>query len=371
MRCLKCGEISENTKFCPNCGAPMPETRYASPEDSQPEWNNDGNDQSNEKKKNSKLSIFALIFSISMCLCPVGIILAIIDLCKKDKRTKHNLSIAALIISAIVLIIGFIYNGSSGNKTTDNNGSSTTQEGQDIQNGEKEYVSDSIDVVSSNPDSYKGKYITFDVRSIDKVQEDGDTIYYQAYTDTSYGNSVIIEAPKDTVPAVTTSDYAIIDGKIDGTYSGTTIVGVDKDWAYIVADSITPSTYTDTFGKADATWDFADQIISQNGVDIQVTKVEFNSIETRFYVTVSNNSSDTFNVWSNDAKIVQGGQQYEETYNMDADYPVLSTSLLPGATSSGVLVFPVVSQSEMQLHIEGASDDWETEFQPFEFTLSN
>lgn len=366
MRCLKCGEISENTKFCPNCGAPMPETRYASPEDNQPEWNNDGNNQKNEKKKNSKLSIVALIFTVTILLFPIGIILAIIDLCRNDKKSKHNLSIVALVIGLVFLLFGFFHKSS--NKGTSGSGNSTTKQEESEQ---KEYVSDSIDVVSSNPDSYKGKYITFNVRSIDKIQEDSDTIYYQAYTDTSYGNSVIVEAPKDTVPAVTTSDYAIIDGKIDGTYSGTTIVGVDKDWAYIVADSITPSTYTDTFGKADATWDFADQIISQNGVDVQVTKVEFNSIETRFYVTVTNNSSDTFNVWSNDAKIVQGGQQYEETYNMDADYPELSTSLLPGATSSGVLVFPVVSQSELQLHIEGASDDWETEFQPFEFTLSN
>lgn len=366
MRCLKCGEISENTKFCPNCGAPMPETRYTSPEGNQPEWQNNGGDQPEGKKKNSKLSIAALIFTVTILLFPIGIILAIIDLCRNDKKSKHNLSIAALIIGLIFLLFGF-FNKSS-NKGTSDNGSSTTKQ-EDAR--KKEYTSDSIDVVSSNPDSYKGKYITFNVRSIDKIQEDSDTIYYQVYTDTSYGNSVIVEAPKDTVPAVTTSDYAIIDGKIDGTYSGTTIVGVDKDWAYIVADSITPSTYTDTFGKADATWDFTDQIISQNGVDIQVTKVEFNSIETRFYVTVTNNSSDAFNVWTSDAKVVQGGQQYEETYNMDADYPELSTSLLPGATSSGVLVFPTMSQSEMQLHIEGASDDWETDFQPFEFTLSN
>ena len=366
MRCLKCGEISENTKFCPNCGAPMPETRYASPEDNKPEWNSDGNNQKNEKKKNSKLSIVALIFTVTILLFPIGIILAIIDLCRNDKKSKHNLSIVVLVIGLVFLLFGFFHKSS--NKGTSGSGNSTTKQEESEQ---KEYVSDSIDVVSSNPDSYKGKYITFNVRSIDKIQEDSDTIYYQAYTDTNYGNSVIVEAPKDTVPVVTTSDYAIIDGKIDGTYSGTTIVGVDKDWAYIVADSITPSTYTDTFGKADATWDFADQIISQNGVDVQVTKVEFNSIETRFYVTVTNNSSDAFNVWASDAKLVQGGQHYEETYNMDADYPELSTSLLPGATSSGVLVFPVVSQSEMQLHIEGASDDWETEFQPFEFTLSN
>lgn len=366
MRCLKCGEISENTKFCPNCGAPMPETRYASPEDNQPEWQNTGKNQPEGKKKNSKLSIAALIFTVTIILFPVGIIVAIIDLCRNDKKSKHNLSIVALIIGVIFLLLGFFHKSS--NKGTSDNGNSTTKQ-EDA--GQKEYTSDSIDVVSSNPDSYKGKYITFNVRSIDKVQEDGDTVYYQAYTDTSYGNSVIVEAPKDTVPAVTTSDYAVVDGMIDGTYSGTTIVGVDKDWAYIVADSITPSTYTDTFGKADATWDFTDQIISQNGVDVQVTKVEFNSIETRFYVTVMNNSSDTFNFWGYDAKVIQNGQQYETTYNSDANYPDISTSLLPGASSSGVIVFPVVSQSEMQLHIEGSSDDWETEFQPFEFNLAN
>ena len=68
---------------------------------------------------------------------------------------------------------------------------------------------------------------------------------------------------------------------------------------------------------------------------------------------------------------MQNGQQYDTTQNYDVDYQELSFSLLPGATSSGVIVFPVISQSEMQLHIEGASDDWDTEFEPFEFTLLN
>lgn len=367
MRCLKCGEISDS-KFCPNCGAKMPETRYASLEENKPELQNMGNKQQDEKVKNSTLSIVALIFSITLCLSPIGIILAIIDLCRKDKNKKHDLAVAALTIGIMAILVSYLCGALSG-KGRKNKQASVEQ--QETQSEENKYTSDSIDVVSSNPDAYKGKYITFDVRSIDKIQEDSDSVYYQVYTDMNYGNSVIVEAPKDTVPAINTSEYVVVDGKIDGTYSGTTIVGVDKEWAYIVADSITPSTYIDTFGKADTTWDFSDQTISQNGVDVQVTKIEFNSIETRVYVTVTNNSSYDFNSSWYDAKIVQNGQQYDTTQNYDADYQELPFSLLPGATSSGVIVFPVISQSEMQLHIEGTSDDWKTEFEPFEFTLSD
>lgn len=76
--------------------------------------------QSQPIKKNSGLSIAALIFSIMGCTFIVGIILSIIDLCKKDDTRKHTLSKVALVISCIWLIIGIV--GSTGNdndKTSD------------------------------------------------------------------------------------------------------------------------------------------------------------------------------------------------------------------------------------------------------------
>lgn len=60
-----------------------------------------------EKNKNSVLGVLSLIFSILGCTFLFGIILAIIDLCKKDGR-KKGCSIAALIIIGIYLFIGII-----------------------------------------------------------------------------------------------------------------------------------------------------------------------------------------------------------------------------------------------------------------------
>lgn len=84
--CSKCKTTYEGA-FCPNCGTPANQT--APP----------------KKQGNSALGILALIFSILGCTFFVAIILAIIDLCKKDGR-KKSLSIAALIICGIWLLGG-------------------------------------------------------------------------------------------------------------------------------------------------------------------------------------------------------------------------------------------------------------------------
>lgn len=84
--CTKCKTTYEGA-FCPNCGTPANQT--APP----------------KKQGNSALGILDLIFSILGCTFFVAIILAIIDLCKKDGR-KKSLSIAALIICGIWVLGG-------------------------------------------------------------------------------------------------------------------------------------------------------------------------------------------------------------------------------------------------------------------------
>ncbi len=79
-----------------------------------------------EKKKNSTLGILSLIFSILGFTFIIGIILAIIDLTKKDGR-KKTLSIIALVISGFWLV-GIIATASSGsNDSASNNTNSETQ----------------------------------------------------------------------------------------------------------------------------------------------------------------------------------------------------------------------------------------------------
>lgn len=62
-----------------------------------------------DPQKNSVLSIFALVFSVTGCLCFIGLILAIIDLVQKDRTKKHSLSKAALIISTIWIVLSIIF----------------------------------------------------------------------------------------------------------------------------------------------------------------------------------------------------------------------------------------------------------------------
>lgn len=117
--CSKCKNSYEGA-FCPNCGTPANQTpppTYPAP---------------TKKPGNSALGILALIFSILGCTFFVAIILAIIDLCKKDGR-KKTLSIAALIICGIWIIIAlFVPSGSKSQTsgTTTNTKESTKQEAQ-------------------------------------------------------------------------------------------------------------------------------------------------------------------------------------------------------------------------------------------------
>ncbi len=95
IKCKECGkEISDKAERCPSCGCPV-----------QNNMNQIQIKQNSKEGKASGLSITALIFSISGCAFIVGVILAIIDLCKKDGR-KKTCSIIALVICGMWFIIG-------------------------------------------------------------------------------------------------------------------------------------------------------------------------------------------------------------------------------------------------------------------------
>lgn len=100
IKCPECGkEISDKATTCPNCGYPVPINQQKHPMliPVQPI-------QQEVKPKNSTLGILALIFSILGCTFIIGIVLAIIDILKKD-NTKKTCSIIALVISCIWLLV--------------------------------------------------------------------------------------------------------------------------------------------------------------------------------------------------------------------------------------------------------------------------
>lgn len=116
IKCPECGkEYSDKANGCPSCGNPNvaeQENAYSS----QASRSNDGQTH----KKESKLGIAALIFSLTGPLFFVGLILAIIDLVKNGSERKHRAAKIALIISALWVLYG-IFGTEETNESMSNN----------------------------------------------------------------------------------------------------------------------------------------------------------------------------------------------------------------------------------------------------------
>lgn len=111
IKCSECGkEVSDLAKTCPNCGAPI--FKYVSSTESNftedhPSYNvEDGkNNTAVMRKKHSTLSIVAFVLSFLGYFSVIGLIVAIVDLVKKNVTKKHGFSIAAIVISIIVIFM--------------------------------------------------------------------------------------------------------------------------------------------------------------------------------------------------------------------------------------------------------------------------
>ena len=160
MVCKNCGTECGNSKFCPNCGAPLfqPNEGMQNQQFQQPQPAMQFQPNITPKRKNTigviglVFSILATIFAIfagglGCVLGIVGLVLSIIGVCKK--YTKKVAPIVGIVFSCIAIFLGIIMSGSG-----------TTVSEDITPKSDREYV-DNINTVVSDPDSYAGKYIKF------------------------------------------------------------------------------------------------------------------------------------------------------------------------------------------------------------------
>lgn len=210
IKCSECGkEISDRAERCPNCGCPIqhgiPNNMTGQPAPFPPNQNMQNVPRRDpfENDKNSGLGIAALILSILGCTFWLAIVLAIIDLCKRNGR-KKTFSIIALVISCIWLIIGVTNigkNDNSDNKTQETTIEESTQkiqeetiaEGPEQTEKEIEETKDKFNV----GDTWDNKYVLV---SYDECGEyvsdnqfiqpaDGNKYVYATFTFENVGSS--------------------------------------------------------------------------------------------------------------------------------------------------------------------------------------
>lgn len=134
IKCPDCGkDFSDQAAACPNCGRPN-----VLPQNNQPDPPNSSDTQNSTpppatyttapvQQKHSGLSIAAFVLSILGCTFWLGLVLAIIDLCRKDKTKKHSLSKASIFICALWFILGLAFATSDTETTTTSDTASITE----------------------------------------------------------------------------------------------------------------------------------------------------------------------------------------------------------------------------------------------------
>lgn len=228
---------------------------------------------------------------------------------------------------------------------------------------------DEVTQMYTNPDSFKGRQVTLTGKLLGEPEKDDSGIYFQFYGDAAnYARNTIV-GYKNTELSLADGDYIKVIGTVDGTFKGENMMGGKITAPKIIADSVEKVSYIDAVSPTIKSVD-VNSTQNQRGYEVSLQKVEFASAETRVYLSVKNSGGSSFSVYSFNAKIMQGDKQYEEQSNYDADYQEVQSDLMPGATTSGIIAFPAMEQSNFKIYIDGSSDNWEESIQPYAFEVA-
>lgn len=224
---------------------------------------------------------------------------------------------------------------------------------------EKIYLTENeTPLLYSSPDNYKNKYVKL-TGQIMNLSQDKKGQKISAITDIEkYTNDIVVYFEDKSV-ALKQSDYISIDGYIKGT---------DKDTSkpYIIAKEVKVITYMDAVAPTTKEVKL-DKTVSQNDVSVTLQKVEFSDVETRVYIKATNNSNYEFSLYSYSSFLTQAGKQYETTYSKNS--VDMSSTILAGGSTEGVIVFPKVEQSNFNITMKGYSSNYELDFENFTFEV--
>lgn len=200
----------------------------------------------------------------------------------------------------------------------------------------------------ANPDEYEGRTVQLTGR-VFNTEKEGDSTFIQLYHDVENCNQDTVVISDDPDLKVSNEEYIRVEGSVDGEFSGENVLGGEISCPQISATKIEKISVTEAI-PAEKTIK-VNKTITKGNYKATVKKVDFTGQNVRIYLSVKNNSSEKFDNYPDEGKIIQGGKQYEVEY--DGNYPDPSTSIKSGASSSSVIVFKGVKQSDFKFTFGG------------------
>lgn len=312
MALIKCPEckkkISDQCNSCPNCGYPIGD--YV--EERNPETNFGVVDSLADNKTPIYKKIW---FWVIIGVVVIAIIVTIILLVNRDTKPRHD---------------------ADGNPVF------------------VEFTSE----VYTNADDYLGYYINIKGKVFQVIGDNGNAKGIQIWIDpdTCEQNLMIYY---NTDVEVKQGDYIICSGYIDSVTKYKNAYDAELQVPLVYSSDLKKATYIDVMAPTIDTITPENLKQEQLGYSITIEKVEFAKLETRVYVTITNNGNASLNV--GDAVIVQDGKQYNSKENYDADYEQLPNEIVKGVSCSGVIVFSPLSSNGFELTVDLRSDDYDEE----------
>ncbi len=220
----------------------------------------------------------------------------------------------------------------------------------------------------TTPEKFKDHYVEIIGRVFTAPEFDEDGVCLQMWADIENSENNTIVYIWDKNFDVKQDDYIRIVGKVGDTFEGENAFGGTVSAPTIIAKEYEVLSYQDALMPTLKNIE-VNQTQTQYGYSITLQKVEFAEKETRVYLKVDNQGSDTFNVYSFNAKITQAGKQFGEQDNWDAEYPEIQSDLLVGNSTEGIISFPKLNEGAFGVIIDASSENYDEDIKPFTFSV--
>lgn len=217
-----------------------------------------------------------------------------------------------------------------------------------------------MDYLYANPDDYEGRTVQL-TGQVFNTEKEGDSTLIQLDRDVENNNQDTVVISDDPDLKVSDDDYIRVEGSVDGEFSGENMLGGEISCPQISATKIEKISATEAI-PAEKTVK-VNKTITRGNYKATVKKVDFTGQNVRIYLNVKNNSSEDFDNYPDQGKVIQGGKQYEA--ECDFNYPDPSTSIKSGASSASVIVFKGVKQSAFKYTFGG----YDSEYNDVEFSF--
>lgn len=229
------------------------------------------------------------------------------------------------------------------------------------------------DKIYTDPEKYKGYKVKLTGQVFSEPEKDDEGVYFQMFGDPENSEKNTMVASKDTSLKLKGDQYVEVEGIIVDEFEGENAFGGEVTAAAVKASKVKVIDFITATSPTQKTIDVG-KTIDQQGLVVQVQKVELAKNQTRVFVKITNNSKMDASFYSSESKLIVNNKQLETEYldSEESGLQEVQSEMLPNIENEGVLIYPALPNDtkQVKLSIDASTEDYDVEFQPYTFDVT-